>query len=265
VSSASATARAPKRCGAGRSGTGCYRRRVKIAVVIPTLEESDRISATLVALAADPSGAGRAADEDLEVVVVDGGSRDATAAIARAQRARVVHSAPGRARQLQAGLESTAGETVLFLHADTTLPRGWADAVRRALADPSVVAGAFDFAFAREAEGVARTPGLDWVEWGARQRSRWLGLPYGDQALFARRDAIEAIGGVPQAALMEDLDLVVRLRGRGRIARVPLAVTTSPRRYLEGGIARTMLRHWLAAPGGTRGAPRRAIARGTGR
>ncbi len=98
------------------------------------------------------------------------------------------------------------------------------------------------------------------VEWGAHLRAALFGMPYGDQALFVRREGIEAVGGVPQAPIMEDLDLVRALRGRGRLARVPLAATTSARRYLAGGVLRTMLRHWTAALGWMLGVDRARIA-----
>lgn len=229
---------------------------VAIDVVIPTLDEGDWIAATLESLFA---GAG---DAQLDVVVVDGGSRDRTRELAREFGARVFQSAPGRARQLQAGLEATAGEVVVFVHADTRLPRGWAAALTRALARPGCVAGAFDFAF----EHVPASPGsLAWVEWGTRLRARWLGLPYGDQALFARRRELEAIGGVPQTSLMEDLDLVVRLRRRGAFTLLPLAVHTSPRRHLEHGVWRSAARHAIALLAWRLGAPRARLREWLGR
>jgi rSAM/selenodomain-associated transferase 2 len=246
---------------------GCYRPRVKISVVIPALDESDQIAATLAALT-DParSECDGVDATTLDVVVVDGGSRDGTPELARAHKARVVESAPGRARQLQRGLESTAGETVLFLHADTRMPAGWAGAVETALADPRVAGGAFELTFGCVAgTDDHKQRALRRVEWGARLRSRLLGLPYGDQALFARRSALDAIGGVPQARVMEDLDLVARLRETGRIALLPLVVETSPRRYLETGIARTVARHFIGTLGWACGAPRERLASWLGR
>jgi hypothetical protein len=109
-----------------------------------------------------------------------------------------------------------------------------------ALADPAVPGGAFRFRFAEP--GLA----LRIVEWGVRARLALGGLPYGDQALFARRSALDAIGGVPQAEIMEDLDLARALARRGRLALLPLAAVTSARRYLERGVLRTVLRNALA-------------------
>jgi rSAM/selenodomain-associated transferase 2 len=229
-----------------------------IDVVIPTLDERDWIAGTLEALFAGAAGTGVA----LDVVVVDGGSRDGTPELACAHGARVVQSAPGRAQQLQAGLEATAGDVVVFVHADTCLPRAWAEPLLRAVARPGVVGGAFDFAFERD-------PGaplsLAIVEWGTRLRSRWLGLPYGDQALFALRSELDAIGGVPQASLMEDLDLVARLRRRGRLTQLAERVRTSPRRHLEGGVWRVALRHAVAGIGWRIGAPRARLREWLGR
>jgi rSAM/selenodomain-associated transferase 2 len=264
-------------------GTACYRRRVKIAVVIPALDEADRIAGaiesatrTRAAAAAEFGEVGRVgqvgagseerveigfergveeAGVQVEVWVVDGGSRDDTRERASRLGARVLCAPPGRARQLQAGVEASDGEVVLFLHADTRLPTGWADAVRGALADPRASGGAFGFSF-DEGRGWA----LRLVEWGARLRVRLLGLPYGDQALFVRRSLLERIGGVPQAPLMEDLDLVRAMKREGRVVRLPLAARTSARRYLAGGVLRTMLRNWLALAAWRLGVDRRRVA-----
>ena len=217
---------------------------------------------------------------EIEIVVVDGGSVDDTCQRARSWRSGMTVEAPfaaraepdptrslavsrpsaarpcgarvlelprqphaGRARQLQAGFEACDGDAVLFLHADTRLPEGWPAAVCRALADPGVVGGAFRFRFDR----VGRPSfGLRVVEWGARLRSAWFGLPYGDQAIFVRRRVLDAIGGVPQAVLMEDLDLVRAMKRRGRLARLAAPATTSSRRYREQGVLRTFLRNLVA-------------------
>jgi rSAM/selenodomain-associated transferase 2 len=217
---------------------------VAIAVVIPALDESDRIEAS-VASARAP---------DVEVVVVDGGSRDATVQRARAAGARVVAGPRGRARQLAAGVRESRGDPVLFLHADTKLPAGWAEAVREALRDTGVAGGAFRLRFAE------RSPGLRIVEWGARLRAAWTGLPYGDQALFLRRSALEAMGGVPDVPIFEDLDLVRGLRRSGRLALLPLPAVTSARRYRARGVARTWLRNALALAAWRLGSDRERVA-----
>ncbi|MGH0034302.1 MAG: hypothetical protein ACQGVK_04685 [Myxococcota bacterium] len=170
-----------------------------------------------------------------------------------------------RAHQLQVGLEATRGEIVIFLHADTRLPGGWVPAVRGALASPGAVGGAFRFAFRESgARGLQRIS-LRLVELGAQLRSSGLGLPYGDQALFASRSALVAVGGVPQVALMEDLDLVRALRRSGRMVMLGQSATTSPRRHLEGGVWRIALRHAAAAFAWGLGVDRARLARWLGR
>jgi rSAM/selenodomain-associated transferase 2 len=203
---------------------------VRIAVVIPTQNEADRVEHAIESA--------RAAG--VEIIVVDGGSRDATRERAVAAGARVLNVAPGRARQLDAGAKATQADVILFLHADTKLSPGWADALRAALADPAVVGGAFAFRFAEPGRS------LRVVEWGVRVRLALAGLPYGDQALFVRRSVLDAIGGVPQAPILEDVDLVRALERHGRLALLPLPAVTSARRYLERGVFRTVARNTLA-------------------
>jgi len=225
---------------------------VKLAVVIPTLSEAERIGETV-------RDAQRAAASRVEITVVDGGSTDGTPERAAEAGARVVTSAPGRARQLGVGARASRGDVLLFLHADTRLPPGYDTAVFDALRDPSVVGGAFRFRFDR------RTAALRLIEWGARLRGALLGMPYGDQALFVRRPILDEIGGVPQAPIMEDLDLVEAMKRRGRVVLLPLDAVTSARRYLARGPLRTMLRHWLAAAAWRLGVDRSRVAAWYGR
>ena len=217
---------------------------MRISVVIPALDEAGAIAESV----------GSAAAGGAEVLVVDGGSADGTPERAAAAGARVLHSAPGRARQLGIGAGEARGEVLVLLHADSVLPVGWAGAIERALGDPGAVGGSFRLRFAE------RSPGLRLIEWGVRLRVALLGLPYGDQALFARREVLERIGGVPQVPIMEDLDLVRRLRREGRLARLPLAVATSARRYRARGVLRTFLRNALAALGWGLGLDRERLA-----
>jgi rSAM/selenodomain-associated transferase 2 len=230
---------------------------VRIAVVIPALDEADRIEAAIASTRPNvaPETGTRIFESEIDIVVADGGSRDRTADRARAAGARVVTAPRGRALQLEHGWRATEGEVVLFLHADTELPAGWATHVRDALADPRVAGGAFRLSF-RE-----RSLGLAIVAWGANLRSRWAGLPYGDQALFARREALAACGGVPPVAIAEDLDLVRALAREGRIELVDAAVVTSARRYLAGGVLRTWWRHAIALVAWRLGVDRAWIAR----
>ncbi|MDD9873706.1 MAG: TIGR04283 family arsenosugar biosynthesis glycosyltransferase [Deltaproteobacteria bacterium] len=219
---------------------------MRIAVVIPARDEADGICAAVQSA--------RAAG--VEVLVVDGGSVDATAARARAAGARVLRAPPGRARQMQAGAKAAGAgaDAILFLHADTRLPAGYADALRQALANPRIAGGAFALRFAE------RRLALRWVEWGLRLRLWLLRLPYGDQAVFVRRSALMQLGGVPQAPIMEDLDLVRGIQRLGGFALLRSAVTTSARRYLERGVARTVWRNTLALAGWSLGLPRARLA-----
>lgn len=223
---------------------GCYPPRVKVTVVIPALDEEERIAGAIESASA----------EGVDVVVVDGGSRDRTRESAVAAGAQVVDAPRGRARQLEAGARAARGDAIVFLHADTRLPEGFAPALRTALADPAVVGGAFRLRFDRP------TTALRIVAWGARLRQALLGMPYGDQALFVRRETLEALGGVPEAPIMEDLDLVSAMRRRGRLALLALPATTSARRYLERGVLRTVLRNAVAAAGWWLGWERERLA-----
>lgn len=217
---------------------------MRIAVVIPALDEAETVEAAIASA--------RFADE---IVVVDGGSLDRTADCARAVGAHVISSPRGRARQLDAGWRATGAEVVLFLHADTRLPLGWADAVRTALAAPDVAGGAFRLRF-DEGSLAMRV-----VEWGAQRRAAWAGLPYGDQALFVRRSVLEAIGGIAQVPIAEDLDLARDLRRHGRLVLLPLAISTSARRYRKNGALRTWARNAVALAAWRLGIDRDRIAR----
>jgi len=170
---------------------------------------------------------------DAEVIVVDGGSHDETGAIAQSLGAHVITTPPGRARQMNQGVEAATGNLLLFLHADTQLPPGFVEAVRTTLKQPNVSVGAFNLAIRGEHWG------LRWVEWGVRWRSHRFQLPYGDQALFCRRDTFEQLGRFPEVPILEDYIFVQRARQQGRVAIAPLSVLTSGRRWEKLGIWKT--------------------------
>ncbi|MEE8580879.1 MAG: glycosyltransferase family 2 protein [Myxococcota bacterium] len=239
---------------------------MKLSVVIPTLGESSDITGAIESAAAP----------GVEIVVVDGGSRDGTVELARAAGARVEPSERGRAGQLQVGVEATHGDVVVFLHADTRLPAHWGAAIEHALERRDRAGGAFRFHFAAavgqpggegrcSASSLADRAALSIVEWGARLRTACFALPYGDQAIFVRRSVLEAIGGVPRVPIMEDLDLVKAMKSQGGLVILTIPVTTSPRRYLVRGVFRTMFRHWLAAAAWTMGVDRERLAAWYGR
>ena len=223
-----------------------------ISVVIPTLDEAAHISRAVESVA----GVG------VEVIVVDGGSRDETTRLARDAGARVFvveDGQRGRAHQLRLGGEKSTGEVVLFLHADTVLSAGWKEAVERVMAEPACAGGAFSLRF--DGRGVRER----WIEGWVAARVAVLRLPYGDQALFMRRSVLERMGGVPIVPIMEDLDLVAAIKRAGRLEILAAKATTSSRRYRSVGTLRTILWHQLALLGWFLGWDRARLARRMGR
>ncbi len=201
-----------------------------ISVIIPTLNEESHLSRCL------PEGAG---SRLREVIVADGGSRDGTAGLAERSGWIVCRSAPGRAKQMNAGARIATGNVLLFLHADTVLPPDFDSHISRILSRPGVSAGAFRL----------RIDGEGWrfraIESMANFRSIWLHQPYGDQAIFLKSDVFCAAGGFPEIAIMEDLALVRRLKKIGRIEVAPVRVVTSARRWKRRGVWRTTLQNQL--------------------
>ena len=219
--------------------------RALVSVVIPALDEADRIAATLATVAAQPG--------PVEIVVVDGGSADGTVRAARraAPAVSVLTSGRGRARQMNHGAAAATGDALVFLHADTRLPPGALDAVRDALRDPAVVGGCFRATFGLDAGPAAFGPlGRAAMRlWEARLWMRWHRLAFGDRALFVRPDAFRAVGGFPVQPLFEDLDLVRELRRRGPFVFLDRAVVTSARRFRRNGAVAQQLRNlalWTA-------------------
>lgn len=208
--------------------------RPRLSVVIPTLNEAEALPRTLE----------RALHgEDIEIIVADGGSHDGTRERAAEAGAVVLEVGGGRAAQLNAGAERATGRHLLFLHADTLLPDGYADTVRQTLKNPAVVAGAFRFR--TDGEGL----GIRLVEWGTNLRSAAGRRPYGDQALFLEKRVFEELNGFPELPIMEDFEFVRCLRRRGRIVTVADAVITSARRWRCLGPLRTTLRNQLMVLG----------------
>lgn len=217
-----------------------------ISVIIPARNEAACIGPTVCA--AQPSSG-------IEVIVVDGGSCDATADIASSLGAKVIPCEPGRARQANAGAQSARSEILLFLHADTMLPPGWDDHVRKTLAQEGFVAGAFTFA--------VDMPGLSlrlFVK-VANFRARVLQMPYGDQGLFLRQATFKKVGGFPDLPIMDDFEIVRKLRRLGRIQILKTAATTSGRRWRTVGVWRTMVTNQLCVLGHLLGVSPERLAR----
>lgn len=177
------------------------------------------------------------ASYECELLIVDGGSNDATVAIAR-RFGRVISSLRGRAAQMNRGAAEATGDILLFLHADSILPDDAFLAIERACASPGVVGGAFRVCF--NCSQLA----YRLVAFFTNLRSRWSGIFTGDQAYFVRAECFRAIGGFADIALMEDIEIVTRLRAIGRLVLLPHYVTTSARRHMQNGLARTVLFMW---------------------
>ena len=203
----------------------------RISIVVPALEEAAAIAGTLEALR--PMRA-----RDVEVLVVDGGSRDATSAIAAPLADRVLEAPRGRASQMNAGARAARGDILVFLHADTRLPPDAPEAIREALARSGRAWGRFDV----QIEGAGAMLAL--VAAAMNARSRLTGIATGDQAIFVRRAAFEAAGGFPPIPLMEDIALSKALKRVSPPARVAERATTSGRRWERRGTVATIALMW---------------------
>jgi rSAM/selenodomain-associated transferase 2 len=198
-----------------------------LSIVIPALNAAATLGPCLAALG-----------EADEIIVVDGGSTDDTAAVARSSGARLVQSPRGRGLQLAAGAAAAKGDWLLFLHADTLLAPGWREAADRHMARNPGKAACFRFRL-DAGERRARM-----VEAGVALRVRLLGLPYGDQGLLVSRRFYDELGGYRPLALMEDVDLVRRIGAR-RIERLGADAVTSATRWRSGGWLRRSGRNLL--------------------
>lgn len=218
----------------------------KISIILPVLNEAATIEETLRRLR-DIS--------DIEAIVVDGGSRDETVAIAKrcgkrfGLSCKVISAAAGRARQMNAGAVVATGDILLFLHADTHLPPKFDTLVRQALQHPDTIAGAFELRID------ANLRGLRLIETMVNLRSRVFSMPYGDQAIFLKASTFHALGGFPDLPIMEDFELIIRLKRQGRIAILPAPVFTSGRRWQKLGVVRTTLINQLVIAGYFLGVP----------
>ncbi len=220
----------------------------RLSIVIPALNEADTIESILGPL--QPLR-----EELAEIILVDGGSEDDTVERAAERVDRLLRSERGRARQMNAGARTARGEILLFLHADTLLPAGAAEAVLEAMDRGTRDWGRFDLRLS------GRHPLLRMVETMINLRSRLNGIATGDQAIFVRHELFEEIGGYEEIPLMEDVALSRELRKRGRPACLGIRVTTSSRRWEAGGIWRTILLMWRLRWAYARGADPGQLAR----
>jgi rSAM/selenodomain-associated transferase 2 len=195
------------------------------------LNEAAAIANTLRAL--------RRGAPDAEIVVVDGGSADASVATAQPLCDVVIDVSRGRAQQMNVGAKASHGDVLAFVHADTIVPPTFAADIATALSDPAVVGGRFDVKLDSTA--------LPYRIIGAMisLRSRISRTGTGDQAIFVRRNVFDRLGGFPELELCEDLEFSRRMKRAGRVACLRARVTTSARRWSRDGVARTVVRMWL--------------------
>lgn len=198
----------------------------KLSVIIPTFNEELNLPATLRSVGVPGA--------DLEIIVVDAGSTDQTLAVAQQFGCHAFVGNPGRANQMNAGAALASGEYLLFLHADTRLPAAYRHELQQVLGSP-VACGAFPLKI--DAPGIS----LRMIEAGVAFRSRVLQSPYGDQALFFRAADFYEHQGFKPMAIMEDYELVARIRKTGRIGLAKTPVQTSARRWIRKGILRTTI------------------------
>jgi len=218
-----------------------------LSVIIPTLNAAEELPGAIGAIGGNPLLR--------EIIIADGGSDDATVAVAESRGARTVAAPHGRGPLLAAGAAAASGEWLMFLHADCRLAPGWASAVALFLATPGAAEGAGYFAFALDDPRPAARRLEHLVAW----RCRLLGLPFGDQGLVLSRGLYDAVGGFAGIPLMEDVDLVRRI-GRARLQPLRAAAVSSARRYRTGFVRRP-LRNLLCLSLYFAGVPPQRIAR----
>lgn len=219
----------------------------RISIVLPVLDEAAGVVAALQALA--PLRA-----QGHEVIVVDGGSRDGTPALAAPWADRVVSSERGRARQMNAGAALAGGDVLLFLHADTLLPAGAAPSLCAAV-QAGAPWGRFDVRIAGTSAWFPVIAAL--MNW----RSRLSGIATGDQGIFVQTALFRRLGGYAEQPLMEDVELSRRLRGVAPPACLKERVLTSGRRWEARGVWRTIWLMWRLRWAYWRGAAPEALAR----
>lgn len=202
---------------------------LRISVIIPVLNEAAGIETCLRQLLRVAPTEG----DRLEVIVVDGGSRDQTCEIVGQFPVKLRQTAAGRGLQMNQGAAIATGDILLFLHSDTQLPDSFIAEIEQTLAKPGVIAGAFPLRIDDP------RPSLRWIERAVQWRSQYLELPYGDQAIFLRRRDFVTVGGYAEVAIMEDYALIQRLKRHGKIALTQQPVLTSARRWQTLGIWRT--------------------------
>ncbi len=208
---------------------------MSISVIIPVFHEEAIVNDAIGRLAAQ---AAQTPEGTVEIIVVDGSPGGETVSAIRGGAHGIV-SAKGRAAQMNAGAAAAHGDVLLFLHVDTALPAGGLEKVASVMADGQFAAGAFDLGIS-DSRCVFRV-----IEQISSMRSRLTRVPYGDQAIFIARDYFTDIGAYGDMPIMEDVDLMRRVKKRGgKICIIDKKVQTSARRWQKEGIAGCTLRNW---------------------
>jgi len=206
---------------------------MKISLIIPTLNEENTIGQTLAQVCSPEMGL-------FEVLIVDGGSSDQTKKICAHYPCHFLNSPKkGRGAQMNWGAKHAKGEVLLFLHADTLLPKNARIVIENALVSPKVCSGGFSKVFDQKHflsnGGISRS----------KFRYKWLGIIAGDQGLFVRKEIFQKAGGYPEIEVMEEFYLCKKLRTLGKMVLLPEYVVTSARRFFDRGIIRCYLRMYL--------------------
>jgi rSAM/selenodomain-associated transferase 2 len=211
---------------------GPAEKKPELSVILPVLNEADRINEAVARLRSQSDG------QEAEIIIVDGSAEGNTIKAVLDENVLKLKAPQGRARQMNAGATGAKGNVLLFLHADTRLPPDALVLVRTAVMERGTVAGAFDLGFDSARWIFAIT------ELYVALRTRLTRVPFGDQAIFIRRDYFEHIGGYRDIPLMEDVELMKRIRKRGdAVTIIPRKVRTSPRRYERDGILYSTFRN----------------------
>ena len=205
---------------------------MQISVIIPVLNEEAVIDACMAQFCNV---------EDVELIVVDGGSKDGTQQVveARGDVQWVQAEKAGRALQMNAGAERATGDVFLFLHADTFLPPDGVMLIRDSLCVPGVVGGRFQLGLSE------KTMGFRLVAFLSTLRSRYLGITYGDQGIYVRRETFDALGGFPSLQLFEDSEFCSRVVRVGKFVMLNAQVCSSTRRWRKWGFVRTIVEMWV--------------------
>ncbi len=199
---------------------------ISFSVIIPTFNEERQIEQCIATVRAENPAA--------QIIVADGYSADRTVQLARQAAALVTCASRGRGSQCNVGAAAATGDVLLFLHADTCLPENAFDLLQQYFKNPDVKIGAFRIRFDQR----------HWLLRICTALSRFdtIMTSFGDQCIVVRRSFFVAIGGYPDWPLFEDVKLLQEARHRTRVRKFPAAVTSSARRFRDGGFARQMLR-----------------------